>query len=328
MYHQAIEAATKAIEKNPKNREAYFSRALAYFETGNFDAALADFHVADKKKDLAKMEHKTTNEFRDALFKGLIKYTAEGFMECLPSLAHTAYGLTNTLWTVVTDPLDSSLNFANACYEASNNIADYLLSINLETIQTAALQMYQNYEKLGDSEKGDLIASIIGKYGVDIFAGSASLKCINSLKKLKEANAISNLEALAKTEATKKAIIEKALKHRSVRQDFFANAKIHWDKQNKHIPGKQNFEVDRGIVTIDPSKLEPLLKQHAGSGQKIIGEFGVQGYKERVEFGQVIGEYALKAEGQPTKYFPTTKGIITYGKDGKAHIYPANPNSW
>lgn len=77
MYHDAIEAASKAIEKDPSNKKAYFLRALAYFETGNFDQAMADFLSSDKKKDLAKMKHITSHEFRDALFKGLIKYTAE-----------------------------------------------------------------------------------------------------------------------------------------------------------------------------------------------------------------------------------------------------------
>jgi hypothetical protein len=49
------------------------------------------------------------------------------------------------------------------------------------------------------------------------------------------------------------------------------------------------------------------------------------GYKERVDFGRVIGEYALKIEGKPTSFYPTTKGIIHYAADGKVHVVPADP---
>ncbi len=59
----------------------------------------------------------------------------------------------------------------------------------------------------------------------------------------------------------------------------------------------------------------------------MIGEFGQAGYKERVDFGKIIGEYALQIEGKPTQYFPTSKGVITYAKDGSAHVYPTDPKA-
>jgi hypothetical protein len=291
------------------------------------DEAIADYNFSEKKKDLAKIQHKTTSEFRDALLKGLIKHTAEGIMEFIPSLAHSAYGLTNAAWSLIEHPLDTSVNFANVCYETGQNITEFLSTIDMETIESNALKLYQSYDKLGEAEKGDLIAYTLGKCGVDVFAGSTALKCISSIKKLKEANAACNLEALAKTEGTKQIIISNALIYRAERQTFFSNAKIQWDRQNKHIKSKHNFEANRGIITLETIEIEALLKQYAGTGQKIIGEFGVQGYKERIDFGRIIGEYALKTEGKPVQYYSTTRGIITYAKDGKAHIYPSHPNS-
>ena len=44
-------------------------------------------------------------------------------------------------------------------------------------------------------------------------------------------------------------------------------------------------------------------------------------YKERVDFGRVIGQYYDQETGQ---YVDTTIGIIHYGNDG-AHIIPAKP---
>ncbi len=46
-------------------------------------------------------------------------------------------------------------------------------------------------------------------------------------------------------------------------------------------------------------------------------------YRERVDFKELIGYYIQKQN--PTIQFPTTEGIIHYGKGG-AHIIPACPN--
>ncbi|MBS4191959.1 hypothetical protein KHA94_17470 [Bacillus sp. FJAT-49705] len=58
-----------------------------------------------------------------------------------------------------------------------------------------------------------------------------------------------------------------------------------------------------------------LLKSHAGKGT-MINE-----YKERVNFGKIIGDYY-----NPTTkhYYPTKNGIIHYSNTG-AHIVPAAP---
>jgi tetratricopeptide (TPR) repeat protein len=46
LYQEAVEALNTAIEKDPQNSEAYFQRAVAYFELGNVDQSLADYvHV-------------------------------------------------------------------------------------------------------------------------------------------------------------------------------------------------------------------------------------------------------------------------------------------
>lgn len=93
-----------------------------------------------------------------------------------------------------------------------------------------------------------------------------------------------------------------------------AEITLHWGQQGKHIPGHNNYIPGRSILTHpDP---QSLLNDFAGKGQP-VGKVprGQPGSKERVDFGQVIGE----VDGQPT-----TKGIIHYSKKG-AHIVPARP---
>jgi hypothetical protein len=85
-------------------------------------------------------------------------------------------------------------------------------------------------------------------------------------------------------------------------------------KQGKHIPGHNNYIPGRSPLTHkDP---QALLDKFAGKGEP-VGKVqrGQPGFKERVDFGEVIGQVSGN---------PTTKGIIHYSKDG-AHIVPANP---
>ncbi len=85
-------------------------------------------------------------------------------------------------------------------------------------------------------------------------------------------------------------------------------------KQGKHIPGHNNYIPGRSPFTHkDP---QGLLDKFAGKGDP-VGNVprGQPGFKERVDFGEVIGEVGGN---------PTTNGLIHYSKYG-AHIVPANP---
>jgi hypothetical protein len=88
-------------------------------------------------------------------------------------------------------------------------------------------------------------------------------------------------------------------------------------KQGKHIPTHNNYIPGRSPFTHpDP---QGLLNRFAGTGQAVAGVAGQPGFRERVNFGQVIGQ--IEVNGVLTN---TTKGIIHYSKAG-AHIVPAHP---
>lgn len=100
--------------------------------------------------------------------------------------------------------------------------------------------------------------------------GGATLKCVKAVQKLKTANRVANLEALASSEISKESVKAAALVHSAERETFFNNVKIHWDKQNKHVPGKHNYEINRGtFLHEDP---QGLLCQHAGKGKSVNGK--------------------------------------------------------
>ena len=88
-------------------------------------------------------------------------------------------------------------------------------------------------------------------------------------------------------------------------------------QQGKHIVGHNNYTPGRSVLKADPQ----VLAQRAGTGTP-VGSVprGEAGFKERINFGETIGDFVK--DGVPT---PTSNGIITYAGDGSIHIIPAAP---
>jgi filamentous hemagglutinin len=74
------------------------------------------------------------------------------------------------------------------------------------------------------------------------------------------------------------------------------------------------------MTHLDP---QSLLDEGAGSGTPVNNiPMGEPGSKERVEFGEIIGDYHDPVTGRAAS---TSKGIIVYDRQGNAHIIPARP---
>lgn len=322
LYHKAIESLSLAIERDPNNKEAYFHRAIAYFEVGDFNQALRDYLFSEKSKEVSGVTAKISNEFYQALLGGLTIGGRESLTDFFPSLWHSAKGIGHTLWIFAEHPVDTTINFANLCYEMADSTAEFFAAFDWDTAEEYAVefrQLMEGFKSLSETEKGHLIGYSIGRYGLDIFAGGATVKGISALKKLKEANRICNLEAITISNVNKEKIASMALTHASERELFFKNIKIHWDSQNKHIPGKHNYELGRSIF--EHKNAETLLETFAGTGKPLNNFAPGPNYKELVDFGEYIGIWINK---ENTISLPTTKGVIHYSKRG-AHIIPTNP---
>lgn len=329
-YDKALLSLSEAIKKNPQNKEAYFLRAIAFFETGDFENALQNYVNSKNNKANAKPTYIASPEFYKALIKSLSIGIVEASSEIIPSLCNTAYGLGETLWVTAQHPIESAQDFANVCYEMGEGFVSYCKNVDWDTVDNHVDQLktlYEKFDQLNDTEKGELLGYTIGKYGVDMLAGGTTLKGMSAFRSLKKANRICNFETMLVSNSSKNAVINSSLKHAAQRENYLKNVKIYWDKQNKHILGKHNFEAGKGTILIEHYELENLVKAHVGKGQIVKGKLGEVGFKERVDFGKIIGEHALKIEGQPTIYQPTSKGIISYAKDGTVHVYPSNPNA-
>lgn len=346
-YEKAVEALSDVIKKDPKNKEAYFHRAAAYFEAGKFDEAIKDYLMSEKGKGIYTPTLKASDNFIEAFIKNACQGASESAKDFVPSLCHSAHGLSETLWAIhwSASPLNREApenikNFSNACYEMGECIVNYCKNVDAETIDGYVDQIkvfYARYDQLNDTEKGELLGYIVGRYSVDILAGALVgggatkgvqfvNKTVPAFRNLRNANRICNLDAMLLSEAEKKAIVSSSLTHAVERNAYFKTVKINWVKQNKHIPGKHNYLQGRGTITMEVEEFEILVHKHIGTGQRVDGSFGDGGFVERVDFGKIIGEYATKVNGK-IEYFPTSKGIIKYAKDGTFHVIPSNPEA-
>jgi filamentous hemagglutinin len=84
---------------------------------------------------------------------------------------------------------------------------------------------------------------------------------------------------------------------------------VDWGQQEKHFEGHNSYTAGRSTLTANPEE----LAQKAGTGTPVnTVPRGQPGFKERVDFGKVIGEYVDPSTGART---PTTKGIMVLRKN-------------
>lgn len=209
------------------------------------------------------------------------------------------------------------------CSDVSETIVRGIKELDQERIEgmcDEVKSLIQKFDNLSDAEKGHAIGYCIGRYGIDIFAGSAAIKCVSIAKKLKDANRLCNLEAMASSAANKEMLKAAAINHAMQREAYFKNVVVHVDKQNKHVPGKHNYIEGRSIFTHpDPQN---LLEKFAGKGTPKANRIpGNPNYRERVDFGEFIGYHVDQVTGIKTS---TSYGEIHYSKTG-AHIVPVLP---
>ena len=321
-FEKAVEAFSKAIEKDPNNKGLFFYRASSYFELGQFDLALNDYANSDRFQQSDNFLT-VTAEFAASLIAGVTSGAKEAAVEFVPSLLSTTYGLGIALWSLVENPIDSTVDFINACYEVGECAVDFCKTFDQDQIVEMVEEvkhLYETFDVLSEGEKGHLIGYSIGKYGVDIFAGATSIKAVSALKKLKEANRFCNLESMVLSDTAKETIRIEALEHAAKRKKYLKNTKIFTDQQNKHIPGKHNYIPGKSIL--EHPKPQKLLNKFAGSGRALNGEIpGTPNYREMVDFKEHIGIW----KNDKGTSLPTTKGVIHYGKKG-AHIVPSHPD--
>jgi tetratricopeptide (TPR) repeat protein len=322
LYDKAVEELNKAIQKDPANKEAYFERAGAYFERGDFDYALSDFLASDVKSSPINPKDQISLEYATGLIAGTTQGIYQGTVEYVPNLLGSFYGLNNGLWSFLAHPYQVSSDLVQACQACADFIHNHSTPEIIQELVPELKELAQNWDTLSQFCRGELIGTVIGKYGVEIFAGIGTTKAIAAFQNLKRANNLLTFELAALDKKNRALLAAQAIEKAQNRKKILsvANLKIIHDRQGKHIPGRHNFDPQKSEWTHpNPQK---LIDEFAGSGQKINAKTpGTPGYRERVNFKEKIGVWKSE-DGSLQK--ETTVGMIIYAKEG-VHIIPLKP---
>lgn len=318
LYEKAVEALTVAINKNPHHKEAYFERAGCYFEMGQFDACIQDYLASGIKKSNTPVLSENDYQFSLGLTQGIIKGGAQAGLDYIPSLLSSTYGIGQGLWAFSQNPLQVSLQLIQSVKRLIVFIKETTAVDLAKKLAPELNIVIEQWDAIDEQTKGYQIGTVIGKYGINIFAGATLSKGISLYKELKRANNLLLYESMALNKEVNMLIKIEALKRAEARKSILksSNLKIQWDKQGKHIEGHRNFRPTKSILEHkDP---QGLVNKFAGSGFTERGTPGVPGYQEIVNFKEFIG-YAVS--DTTNKKIATKWGKIHYAKDG-VHIVP------
>lgn len=323
LYHEAVEALTTVIDQDPENKEAYFDRALANFELGEWDSATNDYLASAFQSYKGKVTDNVA--FALGFTFGVTKGLGDGSLEFIPGILSSLQGLSHGIWALGADPKGVSAAFVDGVYDClvfiqSNAIQDTALEASMIAAPELR-EIVTNWNTLEDRIRGEKVGHLIGKYGVEILLTCGSIKGVQALTRLKRANGILTLEALSSTTAQESAMMAASEAWSIERVAKVKIIPIEWEKQGKHIPGHNNYTPTSNKSIFTHPDAQKLLEKYAGKGKKNWGNLGDPGFKEKIDFGEVIGYWQNK-EG--TEKVKTTIGIIHYSKTG-AHIVPARP---
>ena len=324
LYHEAVVALSKAIEKNPQFKDAYFERAVAYFEMGKFDQAFNDYLVSNLKPNLSFENAEDLLLFSSAITNGIQQGAAVAAVEFIPSLFSSVYGICEALWVFSQDPVQVSRDFADATLKCLNYVKESSTQEILAVIVPELKELIISWDSLDPAKRGEKAGHIIGKYGVEIFASIGIGKAVKAFQDLKRANQLLIFETVATSKNNQARITAEALRHAEVRKQVLhsVNLKIQPDKQGKHVPGSWNYNPNNAKSILEHPDPQVLVNKFAGTGIKVNNvQPGLTGYQEKVNFGEFIGYVVDRKTGTQT---PTTWGKIHYAKDG-VHIVPTMP---
>jgi tetratricopeptide (TPR) repeat protein len=189
LYNDAIVSLSRAIELDPQNKDAYFERAAAYFETGEFDLALTDYLSSGMRPFLDEPGVSFSKAYASGLVEGIKKGIAEEFGDGLPVWSPM---LGVGLWALTSSPTPHAklISGVLTCVAAA---AAYVAA---DQISSELKDLITNWDHLTQKERGEISGYLIGKYGIDIFFMAGSAKMMKAYQDLKRANNVLTFEMM------------------------------------------------------------------------------------------------------------------------------------
>lgn len=104
-YAKAIEYLSKAIEKDPSNSQAHLARAIAYFETSQFDAALQDYTYVKIDPILPLPQKLNVAEYSQGFLIGAHLSFKLHLSEFPATMWNSLKGISHLLWLGARNPM-------------------------------------------------------------------------------------------------------------------------------------------------------------------------------------------------------------------------------
>ena len=216
LYHDAIGTMSKAIQMDPENEEAYLSRAMAYFEAGDFKKSLEDYLIYIKKSGFVSLQY--DSEFSAGFQEGLKAGLIEG-VGVIPALGAEVLQRIKAVPAFLADTYLGAIAFAEdpikmstAMAKATNSLVASIKEIRMadvgEALVPEVMQLTKEWNILDQRERAKQIGGIIGKYGTEALTLTGSVKLVRAARKFKRVTAIEVIESARKARsylATRKA---------------------------------------------------------------------------------------------------------------------------
>ncbi len=244
LYSQAIATLDAAISANPHQKEAYFERALSYFDTSNFEQSLSDY-LASNTTPLSTDTPLLADQL--AWTGGILEGLAKGGVDALASLGESVWDLTRlscrALCEFTNDPIDASATAygstqraATAVCNAASDLFDFVCSHELSETLSEALQharsaipefdsLVTEWDQLDAHMRGERTGYLLGRYGCEFLVVVEAAQGAKYVRNLHRANAIANIEAYAESTTRANSIVAAAAQHTIKAESRFAGCK-------------------------------------------------------------------------------------------------------
>jgi len=220
-YEKALALLNDIIHRNPRLREAYEERAIAYFELNKMDEAIRDYQASktdipgypipgytidptifttfalDGQKRTPKIAcyYSAINlDFSRGLLEGACRGSSDGTIE----FVHCIRGSLNTLWAFVWSPCEVSKELIEAIIEVAEFIAYTPMWELLECMVPEVFELRREWEHWSEHVRGWKMGYMLGKYGIGVFLYISGGKLLNAYTDLRRANMMGILECNTK----------------------------------------------------------------------------------------------------------------------------------
>lgn len=221
-FDEAIISLSHAIALNPTNPNAYFERAIAYFEAGQVELSLQDY--LNQGKDIALKQYEEEwcfSDFSAGFAKGGINGIRDASTEFLPSIYNSVAGVGNFLWLTIQHPIDAPKQLINSATEFCNYLRTCEKAELAKILVPEMYQLIDQWDRLTYERQGELLGYSLGKYGLDILLPIATLKGLKYVKTfhdIKRAEKLCTLQTLAKSSQSKEALTQAAAQWKKQKQ--------------------------------------------------------------------------------------------------------------